>query len=253
MTEELTAALEKAAVVLREGLEKQAQNPLQSILGKLTPVQQASIRNALIGALVGGAGGGGLAAAADKPVLGTALAGAGLGALAGGGGTYGLGLLSGQERFPGEPASPESLLGRGTEALVSAPLRHPLMTLGGILGGVGAAKTTPTAANLLTQLKALVLEKGSPLAAEARRGTQALSRIMTEPSLLSRVGAALPTGGKGLVSRLLTALRPGTRVGRMLKAWPKGLPRPRGRAGLALLPAGIGIGWLLDKYLKGEY
>jgi len=265
MSNSLVVVLEEAGAALHEQMQKQSQNPLQAVMENLTPVQRTAIRNALIGAMVGGAGGGGFAAAAKKPVGRPALAGALLGALAGGGGTYGLGLLTGQEKFPGETASPESLIGKGTEALVGLPMRHPLMTIGGVLGGAGTAKYAPTASDLLNQIKALAAEKGSPLAGMAEKGTRELSNLLEGPSLLQRVRRAFrsPDLSKvpkewlsvqpGRVSRLLSALKPGTRVGQMLKAWPRGLPRPKGRAALALLPVGLGLGYLLDKYIKGQY
>jgi len=239
--------------------------------------------------------------------------------LAGGGGTYGLGLLTGQEKLPGETTSPESLAGRGAEALAGIPLRHPLMTLGGILGGVGTAKTMPTAAGLegvvREALKAKdpdagkILDKlwgivhNRPMAQRIREATpnvrkkveQAIRErlqvkqkelaglipkgpakswagkllAVVKPSARKKVEQAIQKGlqakqkelaglipkGPGLISRLTTAAKPGTRVGQMLKAIPKGFKgMPRyGRAGLALLPVGLGVGWLLDKYLKGEY
>lgn len=256
MDDELAVALKEAGAVLQAQMEKQSQNPLEGILEKLTPVQRASIRNALIGALVGGAGGGGLAAAAGKPVVGPALAGAGLGGLAGGGGTYGLGLLTGQEKLPGETTSPESLAGRGAEALAGIPLRHPLMTAGGILGGAGTLKTTATTANIERQLRELA-SKETPGAKEALK---TIKEIKMGPSMWQRLRRAWRPLGKGMrqtsapgrISRLLTAAKPGTRVGQILRKIPK-FKGVKGRAGLALLPVGLGVGWLLDKYLKGEY
>jgi len=293
MSNSLVVVLEEAGAALHEQMQKQSQNPLQAVMENLTPVQRTAIRNALIGAMVGGAGGGGFAAAAKKPVGRPALAGALLGALAGGGGTYGLGLLTGQEKFPGETASPESLIGKGTEALVGLPMRHPLMTIGGIAGGIGAARTVPTAAGLQTVVREALKAKDPDAQAVLNR----LWYIEKSKSLGRRVREAIPdprkevirairertgspremfgvkfpvsphakrleralTGlipkGPGRISRLLTALKPGTRVGRMLKAIPAGFKgmSGRGRAGLALLPAGLGLGYLLDKYIKGQY
>ena len=294
MPTELDIALKEAADYLNGELEKQAQNPLENFLAAVPDQAKASIRNALIGGLLG-AGGGAYAAGPGERARG-GLLGAGLGAATGGLGTLGMQMLGGQLQLPSEAGVDQSLVGRVAGGLTGAAASNLGLTTGGLLGALGAYKYGPRSQAILEELRKL-----APKDQQVRELLKGLETTLKEPAT-NYMGEAFRIARQPLkysgptdinkmmrklirsphlkntekvkgVYRLLTqALAKGTgtagvkakqlgaaggelasamRINRILKALPQTMKRSR--LPWMMLPAGIGAGYLVDKYLKGEY
>jgi hypothetical protein len=181
-----------------------------------------TVRHSLIGAAGGAALAGGIAAATPRDredkggVVGPALLGALLGGAGGGLLSYGANLSSGN---PGWWLGPNRrpIGARIFENTVLAPLAwHPLMFAGGI---GGAWKARPIISEALKRMEGETFRSGMRVAKDVLRDG---SRPFWKHP---RVRAA---AGKGMF---------------------KGSPRLR----LAALPALAGLGYVGDKYLKGEW
>jgi hypothetical protein len=152
--EELTTVLKQAAADLGAKLQKSAANPLQDVWGKIDEPNRQAVRNALIGALIGGAGGavyGGSAADPEAKVRGalqSLLTGAALGGTAAGAGTVGINMLTGKTKLPGEEAA-SGLISSPVDWAGSTVVGHPLAVGGGVGGTLLAARKGPTYGNLL--------------------------------------------------------------------------------------------------------
>jgi len=188
--------------------------------GDLSP----EVRNAVIRGLAGAAIGGGLSGAVahgmpkDVEDKSSVLSPALLGALLGGGAAaslpVGAKLLSSNIKFPGEKRRPlGSVL---SNALLTPFIQNPATTIGGITGtGILARKGIGGAGNL-------------PVA-EAWKATKRFTLPMTMNAREKLVD---------LVEH----------IGRTYKG-----TTPGGKTSMLAAPVGLTLGWLIDKYLKGEY
>jgi hypothetical protein len=165
-----------------------------------------------------------------RPVLGPALLGALLGGTAGAGLPYGLKLLSDKMQLPGEESKPMG--SKVVDTAVEPLLTHPATTLG-------------TAGGLAT-----LYAGGKPVSKAWEASGKGMPRPMGVGASLENLyksmrGRGAPISNKNLFGQL------GSRAS---KTWG-GLRMIPGGGKMALMaPAlGLGGGWLLDKYLRGEY
>lgn len=219
---DLQDMMQRAGSTISSGLHGAGSN-LQQWYGNMDPEAKKAILRGLIGAGIGGAATGGMAAATPhdseekRPVMGPALLGALLGGTAAAALPYGAKLIGGSTNLPGlkdrKPAGSK---------LVDA-LTYPASEHLGALGGLGA---------------------GYVLGPHNLKNLAAARRLM-----YGKLKHPLPMPG---ASRFAEA-------GRFLKDYGKALPKAfgpgQGRAlkGLAGVPAGLLLGLLADKYMKGEY
>jgi hypothetical protein len=187
MPTDLETALKKASVYLQGEMEKQAQNPLGDLLSSIPDEAKSTLRNALIGGLIGGTGGA-MAAGPDNRMKGL-LAGTGLGAASGGAGTLGMKLLGGQLQFPGEGGGIPSITGALAGGATGAAAAHPGLTLGTLLGVGGAAKYGPRSSEIYRTLTDLSTKKGPQGKAAAR----VLARLkhITRPGAMPYLNRAI--------------------------------------------------------------
>jgi hypothetical protein len=307
MPTDLKAALKEASAYLDGELEKQALNPLESLLESIPDDAKDTLRNALIGGLIGG-GGGAIAAGPDNRMRGL-MAGTGLGAITGGAGTLGMKMLSGQLQFPGERPGPQSITARGAGGLTNFAAGNLGATLGTAGGGMAAYKYGPKSNEMIERLLRVAGQDSGQTGQAAQAALDALnsatpvglgtrvnnafrqaispvnysgpdlgalrnaatgplqsgaSRAGTLASTLSEAlfgatkrgvtttGALGSLGDKGGHLRAAgSELASAARINRIISALPANLKRSR--LPWALLPAGAGIGYLVDKYVKGEY
>jgi len=236
-------------------------------------VRHAAVRG-LIGSALGAGTLGGVSAATSigthKPrrVINNAMMGALLGGVGAAGVPAGLNMIRGKTRFPGEHNKP--LIGRGIDMIGQPFTTHPATTVG-MAGGLYFAS------------------KGSPMLGEAL--SRARRKVKLQDERASTVGKRVDVGGKfkpGVLSLEQAAAKP-TRVSQNLRALASMFLSPRkalkrtpsirkilpvlekgvepnaanlslaentigkGVRGLYALPIGLGAGWLLDRYLKGNY
>jgi hypothetical protein len=289
MPNDLDMLLKEAAAYQVSRFEKLAQNPLSDLVEAIPPEARSTIQNALIGGLLGGAGGGYLAGPGNraKGILG----GAGLGALTGGAGTLGMQLLGGQLKLPGERGGPDSIIGNASDAIAGFGAAHPGLALGGAAGGIGAAVKGPRIGKIEDMLQNLIAtSKDKTQVNAAKNLMQRIAKIKKSPrmpylrrafgganapdisglgdtgvlkgvmkglktknvSRIKQILEAATGGGKAIAARGKN-LASASRINRILQAM-ENLPIKRpGRLGWALAPIGLGAGYLADKYLKGEY
>jgi len=138
--------LEKAAEHLTKRAQSSPVDWLKSVWDNMAPEHQTAVRNALIGAAVGGTALGGVGAmnrTDDESTLGAfsrnALMGALLGAAAGGGGTLAYDYTLGKYRTPKEQsmAGDHSAVAQTADALA----RGTVSNAGELAGGLGGAAT----------------------------------------------------------------------------------------------------------------
>lgn len=185
---ELTTVLKQAAADLDARLQKSAANPLQAMWSGVDEPNRQAIRNALIGALIGGVGGAGYGAAAapeDKVrgALHSLLTGAALGGTAAGAGTVGVNLLTGKTKLPGEE-SRGGPISSPINAIGGAVASHPGAVGAGLGGTLVAAKKGPSYGNLLRLVNESKLN-------ELRGQRKAVADLAKQPSMAPvAVGAA---------------------------------------------------------------
>ena len=180
----------------------------------INPEARKALMRGLIGAGVGGALSGGVAAMGPRdresksPVLGPALLGALMGGGAAAGIPAGLKMLSGGIKLPGEKGRPAGA--KAVETLAGPAARNPATTIGGIWG-------------------ARKLYKGQ---GPVRKAWE----------------AAAPAAGKLNASKLHNILQ------RARGTWKGTTFKPGGGRAAMLAPvAGMALGGVVDKYIKGDY
>ena len=220
---DLQDIIQRAGSTISSGAHDAGSN-LREWYNGVDPEARKAMLRGLVGAGVGAAATGGMAAATPHdpderhPVMGPALLGALMGGGAAAGIPYGLKMMAGETRLPGmadrKPA--------GAHAM--DVLTYPLSNHLGATVGAGAGAYGLFAHN-----------------GKAFRGAKTLMDAARTPGVAAapgRVGAIidfLKTYGKAS----LTSLHP-----RASSA---------GRLGLLGIPAGLAVGALADKYMQGEY
>jgi len=255
-------------------LTKSAQgvtDQLSQLWSTLGDSQKQVIINGLLGGAVGGGAGGiGGALSENSTAAGSGLMGALLGALAGAGGTAGYNLLSGKQLMPGEQAAELPATDKAMNALTGAALSNPATTLGTALGAGVAAKGYPTRSSLRSKIMEVAQKAkgnaGAELGAMSGMGgdasfQEAMRKVLGEthfrPGYDFRTGAnaaELTGGGKArqTVEGVRRAITGAGRSGSTLRQAANIASVPRSRLSLAAIPAGAGLGYLMDRYLKGE-
>ena len=236
-----------------------------------------TIQNALIGSAVGGGLGLGLAPSdGDTSPWSAALKGALMGGLAGGAGTMGYKMLNGSVKLPSEePHRNTSILGALNDNLVNGISSmvggHPLTTAGVIGGGIGASKALPRVSNLAEQA-ANIAQRVENSTGGNGNGSAIMQSL--EDLLRGRAtsGASLDSAITGSAARDITNLT--TRPVEVVESIESVLPRilnpnlaRKMRANnyirelggmahnpmwLAALPAGAYLGYLADRYARGD-
>lgn len=245
--------LDKTAVDL-DALRGDASERLSDFWAKLSPDTQDAITGSLVGAvLAGGAGAGaGLLASEKGEALRTAmkegLLAAALGGVVGGTGVAGYKAMTGGRKLPGEVDKSWSPGQSMSNAVVGTAAKHPATALGGLAGTILAVrglssvpKVMDEAAQSVNAEEALrkvidVTQRGSraDVLGTAERGLQDLNR----PSSLRQL-----FGGSGSRKAFLERM-----LGRMGSHGALGAA-----ASLGAVPTGLALGYLVDKYLKGQY
>jgi hypothetical protein len=241
----------------------------------INPEARSALLRGMGGAAVGGLAAGGMSALtprdedAPSPVLRNAL----MGALMGGGAAAalpaGLKMLGGQTRFSGEPKP--GIMGRGFNLFAKPFEKAPLTTAGGVAGGVAT----------LSQLKPIRLamemarNSGSaPIAVAPRPFNLGSGNIKDQ---LSRMKGAIGDRAHNIGAKLVRT-RPGAAARTWRGAFGKmddavnilhrarvaasgaqpasmagmGLRGRAGKLGLAAIPIGLLVGALADSYAKGR-
>ena len=256
---EKRADLQEVLAAIGASLKEKGQavaSPVNRLLAGLSDNQRATLQNAILGALAGGAGTGTMGHLAGENGLTSAIPGALLGALAGGAGTAGYNYLTGSEKLKGERGLDSSLMQSITEGTIGNAVRNPGKAIGGGLGLGYYLSKRPGASDFEDVVKTMKRP--------GKRIIKELRQIESSPDLTQRLKDVWhnSTTAKGLGAGILQAVKDtandlrisGTKVMRksdLLRA--KGLPRPSGRAALAAVPVGLGTGYLVDRYLKGDY
>ena len=214
---------------------------LSNLFSGLSPTTQKALRNAAIGALLGGTAGVGAGVLSpDRPVIGSGLLGALLGGTAGGAGTLGAEMLLGKSKLPIETKKPGAPIDRWmVDPAVSTLMSHPATAAGGGLGALWGVSRFPTfgsMAQAAAQADKLLGIKGAPADSASRMVSDAIARVR---------GAARPAKAKEL-GRALTSLHT---VLKEKNLYGRGVRSPWN---LAAIPVGLGIGYMIDRYLKGR-
>jgi hypothetical protein len=215
------AGLEKAAQIDIKALASDGTDRLREFWDKLSPETKSTLVNSLIGGALGGGamGGMGMLSAPEGQglhrAIGSGVLGAILGALAGGAGTAGYHAAAGGRRLPGEIHGHHSLGDRLSNALVGTAWSHPALTTGGLAGGYFSGR------GLLDTIKGISKSR----AAREEKALAGSHGPLADLAHMDVIDAAEHLGGD---------------FGPPLKM-------------VAALPLGVGAGYLLDKYIKGQY
>jgi hypothetical protein len=232
-------ALRGAGDSLLQSVE-QAPDQLSQFWANLSPERKRLLMNSLIGAAIGGTGGATMGALSpESSATGSGLMGALLGGLAGAGGTAGYGLLSGRQVFPGEVPSDVPVTDKALNEIAGKLMWNPATAVGGTVGGVAAAKGFPTETRLRAQLRDLASGTG--------KGSASQSLMDLAKNLGADPGAT--ASQQRAMSEVLSKATSRKDLTEAFKAIGQRAPS-RIRAGL--FPAGLGAGYLVDRYLKGE-
>ena len=232
------------------------------------------VRNAAIRGLIGSALGagtlGGVSAAIStdghktRRVVNNALMGALLGGVGAAGVPAGLNMIRGKTRFPGEHNKP--LIGRGIDMVGQPFTTHPATTAGMLGGGYVAHKGYPQIREALEPLVKGIKEED---AAKQRMGFKVVPKGLSESAVAGR--ASTLSQKMRALARLMRSPHAGLEHGDKAQILLNAIRNPqahealaknisaldelkiRGTRGLYALPIGLGAGWLLDRYLKGNY
>lgn len=263
---------------LRHGISQvpnmasQAGGSIKDWYNNLNPEMRSAVMRGLAGAGVGALATGGLAhmsphdPEARHPVMGPAL----MGALLGGGTAaalpYGLKLLANKAQMPGE--SEQSIGATAMDKLVGLVGGNPAATVGTAAGAGSlihamskrknpAFKGKPDQPQYVDSPLRQAWESTGGAAQPAKRGVLDIMHDLTDPA--KRNAAIQELKGFGRKS-----VKPGTYAASAKEIPGKGInfakrvrdtwrKDPAGKWSLAAIPAGLGVGHILDKYLKGEY
>jgi hypothetical protein len=208
-----------------QGMMADAKGRLTEFWEKLSPATKQTLFNAAVGGLVGGgvagAAGGMYAAPGEglSQMVSKALMGGALGAGAAGLGTAGWQAATSGRVLPGEQKG-VSPADRMAEGVVGTMVRNPALTAGTGLGLYSGYKG-------IEKIQAGLESQAARQAIESALFT----RSGGDPNILKQLAERAGLVGKEVAgSNLLT----------------------RGGIGLLGLPAGVGMGWLVDRYLKGH-
>lgn len=248
-------------------LLKQAQSSgLSDLWNSITPETQTALKNSLIGGLVGGIGGAGAGMMSEKksPVS-SGLMGALMGALAGGGGTLGYQLLSGQRKFPGEPQRPAVSIDSPIDYAGSKMISNPGLTAGTVGGGLYSWMRRPTAEKAIKLLQGdgragAMVPAITALNSPATTSLSSARPIVADAQKYGPAASAYMAEGMGYRSPWLTRMAQNPRLRRVADLLNRKLALSKflrsnslGSIGsLAAIPAGMGIGYLADRYMRGE-
>ena len=215
-------------------IKRAEENPssLVDFWKKLTPETQQTLKNSLIGGLVGGVGGAGAGIMSEKrsPVS-TGIMGALMGALAGGGGTLGYQLLTGKRKFPGEPDRTPVGVDATVDNIADKLISNPGLAAGTLAGGALATRGLPS---------------GNAIAeAASQGGAGAYNRVQ---NALRRISHQVERNNPGRLNRVLNIAR--ERIAYRRFASRNNLLRHP--LALAALPVGAGVGYMVDRYLRGD-
>jgi hypothetical protein len=235
-----------------------AGDKLDSMMSGMSDNQKQVLRNALIGGSAGLAGGGILGGD-----LSSALTAGALGATAGGAGTAGYNMLTGREKLQGEVPTINSYPEQLVESGMQQALQHPGVAGGLGVGALAAARGYPTSASYQTAAQDYIKNLAKGDTASQQAGADALEKlrnIQRSPGKMQQLSSILQ-------SNLHTSADKSRAMGDILKGKGKSRlsgevleqlgtaikPKGFGRAVGLPLAAGGGIGYLIDKYLKGDY
>ena len=254
------------------GMASQAGGAIKNWYDNLNPDARNAVIHGLMGAGIGAGVTGGLAAISPhdpeekRPVMGPALLGALMGGTAGAGIPYGLKLLSNRAQLPGEHSRPAgaSLVDKLVGSLVS----NPGKTLGTVAGGGILYKTIRDRPNPFAKGPGDKEYVKSPAAKNWEAAKQNIPFPQKPTFGTHPFGDKLRDNIKMMASsdpnrrqyardilkqriqfRGQQAAVPGKRILETINKTRFG----QGRGGLLALPALAGTGYILDKYLKGDY
>ena len=257
---------------------KEKGQALAAPLAGLSDNQKTLIQNALIGSLLGGVGTGALGSSAGESALGSAIPGALLGALAGGGGTAGYQYLTGSEKFRGEPGLETSLMQEISDPIMTGAVRNPGKTVGGLAGAgfalanqpdyMEAAKNFPESRSGSKIVEETEIPGGgtrkttSATPGDTQELLEEIKKIRKQPGMAQRVYGTLadsPTTGPAApvsvkAKQAIKEILKGTKGSQQAAALERaGANVPLGRYAWTAIPAGLGAGYLVDRYLRGDY
>ena len=241
----IEASITEAQRMLTKSAER---NPgsLQDFMANLDPATVRTLRNSVIGSLLGGAAGVGAGAISpDKSMIGSGALGALLGGVAGGAGTAGYNMLTSKTRLPGETSGSGSL----SDRLVVDPAAglitsHPGAVAGTAAGGAWAWGRRPAISKALEIAENLDKTNLERFSAAAKARTLPAGAKM--PASLARAVKMINNSKKLNPLTRQLALH---RLAKNKQFYAKGLRSP---LNLAAVPIGLTLGYMIDRYLKGR-
>jgi hypothetical protein len=274
------AGLTKAAADIDiKALASGGVDRLREFWANLPPETKSTLVNSLIGGALGGAAAGGMGMMSAPEgqglhrAVGTGTLGAILGALAGGAGTAGYHALTGGRALPGEVKGHRAIGDTAADIVVGGMVRHPMLSLGGILGGLTSSsgiwgtirglnaateRTTerevdPVIRQQVNDLNTQIRNLRSQLRNTVNRHQR--TRLADEIGILKHDVRELRPRMQREIQRVDNPILRNLRAGQRMEAYLSAADRLQGAPirAVAGLPVGLGLGYLADKYIKGEY
>jgi len=263
------------------GMIGDAPDRLGEFWSKLGPDTKQTLTNTLIGGALGGGAGLGMGMLDDDKdnQMSSGGMGALLGALAGGAGTLGYQTLTGKNNMFNEPKKTD-LADSAVDMAGSAAIRNPGLVLGTLAGGAWAGSRYPTLAKLRQAMHDVPVDANTGISGAGElEGVISGNRSFAHPStgksmsvegpasnLLSRtadkVQRATPgvraTGAMNKIKRTVNPKAVSALRGMVNRLRAQKMIKTLGRQGsrtpwsAAALPVAAGLGYLTDRYMRGD-
>lgn len=240
----LAASIADAQRTIKQAAERNPDS-LADLFTQLDPTTKRVLRNTLVGSLLGGTAGMGAGVMSpEKSVVGSGIAGGLLGGVAGGAGTLGWDLLRANALMPGERDSgPGALVDRlVVDPTAGAIVNNPATAIGGAGGAVwGLGRYTPASSALAAAIERDRQVGAVPGAANsaAQEVADAITRMRGQNNPIGKVREWLNL--QGVIKNR-----------NLYRTASQHVPAVRSPWNLAAIPAGLLLGYMVDRYIKGK-